>query len=246
MPAVHLEHDDAHPTLGWCALLRTSEAAILGVSLACQAALVGWSIWLATHEPPLAEALPSVLAAHLTTGRAGGITTALSVGFSRPQTIALGSLIEGAVVCLFFPIFSLSFKRLIRLPFLDETLDRVHRSAEAQRGRVLRWGIPGLLAFVWFPFFMTGPVVGSVIGFLLGMRPAMVVAVVLSGTILAIVSWTCALGPVIEWTRRIGEVLPLMVVLILVLFIAGYRLRRIAVAARRRDGQHAEDRDLHT
>ncbi|NOY79428.1 MAG: small multi-drug export protein, partial [Kiritimatiellaeota bacterium] len=194
----------------------------------------------------LAEVLPSVLAAHLTTGRAGGITTALSVGFSRLQAIALGSLIEGAVVCLFFPIFSLSFKRLIRLPFLDETLDRMHRSAEAQRQRVLHWGVPGLLAFVWFPFFMTGPLVGSVIGFLLGMRPAVVVGVVLSGTILAIVSWTYALGHVIEWARRIGEVLPLMVVLILVLLVAAYRLRQMAAAAHRRDEAGTEDRDGRT
>ncbi|NOY79605.1 MAG: hypothetical protein GXP31_01240, partial [Kiritimatiellaeota bacterium] len=62
------------PAIRWRALLRTSEAAILGISLACQAAILGWSLWLAKHDAPLAEVLPSVLAAHLTTGRAGGIT----------------------------------------------------------------------------------------------------------------------------------------------------------------------------
>ena len=227
----------------WRALLRTPEATILAISALCQAAILGCFIWLTGHDATLAEALPSVLAAHLTTGRAGGITTALSVGFTRLQAITLGSLIEGAVVCLFFPIFSLSLQRLIHVPFLDATLARVHQSAETQRDRVLRWGIPGLLAFVWFPFFMTGPIVGSVIGSLLGMRPFVVIAVVLSGTVLAIVSWTCALGPIIEWTRRIGEVLPMMAVLILVLFAAGYRVRRFAQAARARNdiGKRGED-----
>jgi hypothetical protein len=54
---------------------------------------------------------------------------------------------------------------------------------------VRRYGIIGLFAFVWFPFWMTGPVVGSVIGFLLGMRIWLNMTVVLTGTYVAIVGW---------------------------------------------------------
>ena len=167
-----------------------------------------------------------MLTTHLTGGRAFGISAALSGGFPLWQAILLGSLIEGTVVCFFFPAFCLSFKRLITLRFLTDAMANVQRSAVSQRARLLKWGIPGLIAFVWFPFFMTGPVVGSVIGFLLGMRPWMVVTVVLSGTVLAIISWTFILNEVVEWARTIGEFFPLMIVVILLILVGSYRVSR--------------------
>jgi len=144
-------------------------------------------------------------------------------------------LIESTVVCLFFTAFSLSFKKLISVRFLNDAMANVHRSAQTQRTRLLRWGIPGLIVFVWFPFFMTGPVVGSVIGFLLGMRPWVVVGVVLSGTVLAIISWTFILNEVVDWARTVGEFLPLMFVCILLIVIVSFRVKRFLEAQQRRE-----------
>ena len=64
-----------------------------------------------------------------------------------------------------------------------------------------RYGIAGLFVFVFMPFWMTGPVVGAIIGFLIGLRPAVNLAVVLSATGLAIViyarldAWASAVHP---------------------------------------------------
>ncbi len=218
----------APPEGSWRCLARTQEACILLAGLACAGALVVWFLLASDVESGKRGIMLAVLTAHLTGGRASGIAVAVnSRHFRRWETILFGSLVEGAVVCLFFAVFSLSFKKLIRIPFLVSALANVHRSAETQRARMLKWGIPGLILFVWFPFLMTGPVVGSVIGFLLGMRPWVVISVVMFGTISAIVSWTFIMDQIAEWTSRIGDVIPLLFVCLLLGGVISYRIRRL-------------------
>lgn len=211
---------------GWKTVLRTQETVIFLVGLACAIAILVWILVLSGIRPGRSALILGVVTTHLTGGRAFGVSAALSGGLPLWQAIVLGSLIESSVVCMFFPVFCLSVKKLIMVRFLEDTMRNVERSATNQRARLLRWGIPGLILFVWFPFFMTGPVVGSAIGFLLGMRPWVVMVVVLSGTVLAIVSWTFILREIVGWAQAVGEFLPLMVVSILVILAASYRLSR--------------------
>jgi len=212
---------------GWWSLARRQEGCILLAGLAFSGMIIAWFLLAIHSDPAKGSAMLGVLTAHLTGGRASGIAVAVnSHQFLRWETIALGSLIEGAVVCLFFAVFNLSFKKLIRIPFLISTMENLHRSAEGHRKHMLKWGIPGLLAFVWFPFLMTGPVVGSVIGFLIGMRPWVVISVVMFGTVSAIVSWTFIMDQIAEWTSRIGDFIPLLVVCLILGVIISYRIRR--------------------
>jgi len=208
------------------------EFVIFLFGLAAWGLILFWVLSLAHYEPQKSRALLSVVAVHLTAGRAMGVSMALSLHFSRGEAILLAVLIEAGVVCTFFSAFSFSARRFIRLPWLDDAFDNVRRTAAEHRSRLIRWGIPGLFLFVWFPFFMTGPVVGSVIGFLLGLHPYLNVSVVLAGTCTAIIFWTFAIGPIVEWTARIGQIIPMMIVIILCVFVAALRLRRHAQVRR--------------
>ena len=232
---------------GWYALLQTQEAGIFLISAFCVLAILAWFFLLSVWDPGSAGKLLKVVASHITAGRAAGITTALArpADFTRWQAITLATLIDGAIVCLFFPVFSLSFRRFITFPFFDGAMASVERTAVEQRPRIRRWGILGLMAFVWFPFHATGPVVGSVIGLLLGLHPWVVVVVVLIGTVLAIVSWTMAMGPVVESLQTlVGERLPLMVVLIILVLVGSYRVHRyVDTQRRRRNGPPPADDD---
>ena len=78
---------------------------------------------------------------------------------------------------ILYPLFVLSWNRLIDIGRLGPYLARVHASAESQQGWVRRFGIAGLFLFVFVPFWMTGPVVGAIIGFLLGLRTAVNLAI---------------------------------------------------------------------
>lgn len=228
MNASH-EHATAGPSRPhWPTIRKTPEAGIFLVGLACIALVLTWLVILSRTDGAKAGALIGVVAAHVTAGRAYGIVTAMtSNAFTRTETIVLASLIEGGIVSVFFSTFCLSFKKLIRIPWLIGAMENVHRSAQGQRRRLLKWGIPGLIAFVWFPFLMTGPVVGSAIGFLLGMRPWVVMGVVMFGTVSAIVSWTFIGTPIAELATAAGEFIPLMVVSILVIVIVSFRVRRM-------------------
>lgn len=230
----------------WYVLLRTQEGAIFLAGLGCLALILTWFAWIMKTEPGKAGVMLAVFTAHLTGGRASGIAVATNSHlFSRLETIFLGTLIEGTIVGLFFSIFCMSLKRAIRVPLLNSAIQNVHRSAESQRGRLLKWGIPGLILFVWFPFLMTGPVVGSVIGFLLGMRPWVVLCVVMFGTISAIISWTFILDQLAAWASRVGDMIPLLVVFLIIAFIAAYRARKfITSQSRARNGTNGKDRSV--
>ena len=67
--------------------------------------------------------------------------------------------------------------------------DRTRKAAETHKDKVQKYGIIGLFMFVWLPFWMTGPVVGCMIGYLLGLRVWVNITTVLIGTYAAILGW---------------------------------------------------------
>ncbi len=209
----------------WKAVFRSQEVDIFLLGLFSVLALLAWIGYLQFTFPVKGTRLLAIVSTHLMLGRAAGVSAAtVSHHFNRLETIVLGSLVESAVVCLFFAAFCLSCKKLIHVPWLDSAVRNVRASAHKQRHHLIGWGIPGLILFVWFPFLMTGPVVGSVIGYLLGMRPWVVVATVLTGTFSAIVSWTFLMGVLNHWMQRAGHYAPAAAVLTILTLIITFRI----------------------
>jgi uncharacterized membrane protein len=195
------------------------------LGLFCVLALLAWIGYLQFTFPAKGTRLMAIVGTHLMLGRAASVSAAtVSPYFTRLETILLGSLVEGAVVCLFFSAFCLSCKKLIHVPWLDSAVRNVRASAHNQRHRLTGWGIPGLILFVWFPFLMTGPVVGSVIGYLLGMRPWIVISAVMTGTISAIVSWTFLMDALDQWMQKAGHYAPAAAVLTILTVLITIRI----------------------
>ncbi len=72
---------------------------------------------------------------------------------------------------------------------------------------------------------MTGPLVGCIIGFLIGLRPWVNLAVVLSGTYMAIVCWGILLRPLHAVLARAGPYLPFALVMLIFLVAIAIRIR---------------------
>lgn len=196
------------------------------LGLACLVAILGWAGVCADTDPRKAGTMLGILPAHVTGGRASGIAIALGSGqFSPLEAMVLAALIEGMVVCLFFSAFCLSMKKLVHWPWLQTAMRDVHQSAQDQRHLVARWGIVGLILFVWFPFMMTGPVVGSIIGYLLGMRHWVTLGAVMAGTISAIICWTYLMDQMNDLMRSAGSIAPILGVSVIVVTIIAIRLR---------------------
>lgn len=78
----------------------------------------------------------------------------------------------------------------------------------------------GLFVFVFAPFWMTGPVVGAIIGFLIGLRPWVNLAVVLVATYIALGLWALLLNELNVWAAHVNQLAPYLLFLAILLIAA--------------------------
>ena len=102
---------------------------------------------------------------------------------------------------------------------------RVKNAADINKEKIRRYGIPSLFLFVLFPFWMTGPVIGCVIGFFLGLRPWTNMGIVLSATALACLGWAILLKRLHEHVADFSPFAPLILLIVIIaIAVAGYIL----------------------
>ena len=73
--------------------------------------------------------------------------------------------------------------------YIKPFLAKSKKNAHTYEPLIKRYGVIGLILFVLTPFAMTGPVVGSFVGFLIGFRHEVTLFVVLFSTFIAIIIW---------------------------------------------------------
>ena len=188
---------------------------LLGIS--CLA--LSW-LWI----PDKSHVLAVMTATNIIFGRAAGMSVGYTMGLDHIVVVPVNIFIETILVLLFYPLFVFSWRRLLVIQALRKFMERTGRAAEAQRVTIRRYGIIGLFIFVWSPFWMTGPVVGCAIGFLLGLRPWLNLTIVLTGTYLAITCWAILLREIHDRIAMYSSFAPIILVIFLILIILGGRL----------------------
>lgn len=161
---------------------------------------IGWLV-----NPELAARFAAMTGLNLTVGRAAGMSYGYASGLQHPTVITSSVLVETIQVLVIYPLFVLSWKSLVDARHMQRLLVGVRRSAEANQSRVARYGMAGLFAFVFLPFWMTGPVVGSVIGFLIGLKARHNLPIVLSATYAAVVIWAVFFDRMNAWLAAYGR-----------------------------------------
>ena len=201
-------------------LFASTEGRMLGVGLALTGLMllafgIGWHLY-PDHILPYAI----MTGLNLIIGREAGMSFGYASGFGHAQVVPLNILIETIQVLVIYPLFVLSTRQLIRLRTLQPFITRIHRAAESRGGVVRKFGIAGLFAFVFVPFWMTGPVVGAIIGFLIGLRPWVNLAVVLVSTYFAIGVWALLLNELNTWASAVNQFAPYALFLAILLIAA--------------------------
>jgi len=208
-------------------LLTSPEGRLLltGVTLA-----FAYTVWLGAKlilSPADSQFLTGMTATTLVFGRAAGLAFGYSTGLGHATVIPVAMIVETFHVTVFYPLFVFSWRHLLVIKSLKNVFERIHDKAESHKATIQRYGIIGLFVFVWIPFWMTGPVVGSVIGFLLGLPVWLNMTVVLAGTYVAILAWAFFLREVHE---RVASSDPyaamVLLLLLIVVFLLGHHLRR--------------------
>lgn len=205
-------------------LFASTEGWILGVGLTLTG-LMFVAFWIGWHLfPDRILAYTAMTGLNLVIGRAAGMSFGYASGFGHAQVIPLNMLVESIQVLVVFPLFALSWRQMIRVPRLQPWLTRMQRAAELHGGTVRKFGIVGVFVFVFVPFWMTGPVVGSIIGFLIGLRPWVNVSVVLASTYVAIGVWALLLNELSAWAGTVNRFAPYALFLAIVLIAAAMHL----------------------
>jgi uncharacterized membrane protein len=195
-------------------LLRSIEVRILAAGflltlLMVVALSIGWLV-----NPELTARFAAMTGLNLTVGRAAGMSFGYASGLHHPSVITGSVLVETIQVLVIYPLFVLSWKSLVDERRMQRLLVGVRRSAEASQSRVARYGMIGLFAFVFLPFWMTGPVVGSVIGFLIGLKARHNLPIVLSATYAAVAIWAVFFESMNEWLAAYGRYAAFCLVLV--------------------------------
>ena len=209
------------------ALLNSSEGRclLIGVALAFV-----FTLWLGIKlllSPEDSQVLIGMTATEIIFGRAAGIVFGYSMGLGYSTVIPICVVIETIMVLLFYPLFVFSWRHLLVIKRLKNIFERIRKVAETRKDTVRRYGIAGLFVFVWFPFWMTGPVVGCVIGFMIGLRIWLNMTVVLAGTYVAIIGWAIFLRQFHDRVASYSSYATIaLLILLFVIIIVGYLLNR--------------------
>ena len=78
-------------------------------------------------------------------------------------------------------------RNIIQPKLFRSTVRQAELTAQSQKTKIKKYGAIGLFLFVMFPFFMTGPVIGSIIGYLLNYKAINNFLIVFGGTLSSIV-----------------------------------------------------------
>ncbi|MBW1913119.1 MAG: small multi-drug export protein, partial [Deltaproteobacteria bacterium] len=85
-----------------------------------------------------------------------------------------------------YGIVVLVMRNIIQPKLFDSAVRQAELAAQGQKTKIKKYGSIGLFLFVMFPFFMTGPVIGAIIGYLLNYKAINTFLIVFSGTLTSI------------------------------------------------------------
>ncbi|MBW1751882.1 MAG: small multi-drug export protein [Deltaproteobacteria bacterium] len=134
----------------------------------------------------LYKILSSTAIVHIMGGRALGIAACLSADISIFYTILYNFFLEIVIVLITYSIMVLIIRNLIQPKLFRSAVKQAELAAQDQKTNIKKYGAIGLFLFVMLPFFMTGPVIGSLIGYLLNYKAINNFLIVFSGTLSSI------------------------------------------------------------
>jgi uncharacterized membrane protein len=178
------------------------EVKILLIGLVLTAVTGIYFLYLLYADPGLYRVLFSTAIVHLMGGRGLGIVTCLSAGISLFYTIAYNFFLEVVIVLIAYGIVVLVMRNIIQPKLFDKAVRQAELTAQSQKTKIKRYGAIGLFLFVMFPFFMTGPVIGAIIGYLLNYKVVNNFLIVFSGTLTSILIYALIGNNIISFINQ--------------------------------------------
>ena len=163
-------------------------------------------LYLLFTNPGLYSVLSSTAIVHIMGGRALGVAACLSADISLFYTISYNFLLEGIIVLVAYGIVVLIMRNIIQPKLFRSAVRQAELAAQDQKTSIKKYGVAGLFVFVMLPFFMTGPVIGSIIGYLLHYKAINNFLIVFSGTLSSIVIYALIGSNIMEHVNQYVQI----------------------------------------
>ena len=170
-------------------LLNTIEGRLLLSGFFLSALLMVFIGFYGITDLHIAKTLVLVFIAHTVGGRAAGIGLCILNGFGAFPTILYNFYIEVLIVCFTYAGFVLSTTNYLRNEWIIKFMARLTGKAIEQKDKIEPFGWIGIFIFVMAPLPVTGPVVGSIIGYMLRLSLFKNFTATFLGTLTAIAVW---------------------------------------------------------
>ncbi len=142
-------------------------------------------------DASLGRAMVAGMVAEVLSGREGGIPVAIAAGVPPVLVWQVSVTQDIAFFCLLFPVFLVTYhERQGKGGFIMRRLERFEEEARKRQGFARKWGPVGVFLFMLTPFIVNGPMVGGILGRLVGIRTRHLLAPVILSTMTASAFWT--------------------------------------------------------
>lgn len=183
-------------------------------------------LWIC--KPALAAQIVAVIAASLMGGRMASILAGLEFGMHSIALIVLLAVFNASWVLIFYPlIVTFSHHMMVKIKSVEKILAATKKTAEKQKERIIKYGSWGLAFFVWLPFPWTGSLVGSVVGFLIGLPTKRTILIVMPSMLLGIASCVFGFQYLFILTGSTGKIITLLLVGGIIFSSLFFRLRGV-------------------
>ena len=170
-------------------LFNTIEGRLLLSGSFLSLLLVAFIGFFGITEIEIAKTLALVFVAHTFGGRAAGIGLCILNGYGAIPTIFYNFYIEVLIVCFTYAGFVLSTTNYLRIEWFKKLMDKLAGTAIEKKEKIEPFGWIGIFFFVMAPLPVTGPVVGSIIGYMLRLSIFRNLSATFLGTLSAIIIW---------------------------------------------------------
>ncbi len=172
-----------------------------------------------------ANKITGIVFTNILVGRVPALSFGYAAELSHFVVIFVNVITEMILVTLIYPLFVYSFKGMVKIKILEEFFTEIKEKRKNYQSYFDKYGKLGLFIFVFIPFWMTGPIVGAIIGFLIGIKHYTVIVVVFIATIISISLWGLFLQQIIDFLLTLNTQFVWLLLFIVVVALLLYRFK---------------------
>ncbi len=156
-----------------------------------------------------------MVATHFAGGRASSI--AYGVTALPNWLVAFQALYtDVAFLFLIYPTLIFCYRYYSEKRFFRQRMQPFFDTARRSLSFLGRFKTLGVFLFVWCPLWMTGMLVGSILGFLIGLKTWVNMMTVILGSVFSVISYIFLYAQLFQWLEGFHSGLPILVVIAIV------------------------------